>query len=161
MQRFRGHGPPVRLEITYLTWVAFIFYWLVSFWWFEFKWKDLAPEFSFEVMGKIQPPEAVDKHQYTSIYGAAVSLTESPLVEGLLYVGTDDGLVHVSEDGGATWRKIDAFPGVPHKTFLSDLVSSRHAPDRVYTIFDNHTAGDFKTYLLRSNDRVQPWESIA
>ena len=43
--RMRGHGPPIRLELTYLTWVAFLFIWLVTFWWFEFKWRDLAPEF--------------------------------------------------------------------------------------------------------------------
>ncbi|HZW08889.1 MAG TPA: hypothetical protein VFF69_03220 [Phycisphaerales bacterium] len=114
-----------------------------------------------EVMGKIQPPEAVDKHLYTSIYGTAVSLAESPLVEGLLYAGTDDGLVHVSEDGGQTWRKIDAFPGVPHKTYVSDLEASRHHPDRVYASFDNHKAGDFTPYLLRSDDRGQTWVSIA
>ncbi len=116
---------------------------------------------ALEVMGRIQPPEAVDKHQYTSIYGAAVSLTESPLVEGLLYVGTDDGLVHVSEDGGQSWRKIDAFPGVPHKTYVSDLEASRHSPDRVYAMFDNHKAGDFKPYLLRSDDRGMTWQSVA
>ncbi len=43
--RLRGHGPPIRLDIVYLTWVGFIFVWLVSFWWFEFKWNELAPQF--------------------------------------------------------------------------------------------------------------------
>lgn len=43
--RMRGHGPPIRLELTYLTWVAVLFVWVVTFWWFEFKWRDLAPEF--------------------------------------------------------------------------------------------------------------------
>lgn len=113
-----------------------------------------------EVMGKVQPPEAVDKDLYTSTYGTAVSLTESPLAEGLLYVGTDDGLIHVSENGGQTWRKIDAFPGVPHKTYVSDLEASRHAPDRVFAAFDNHKAGDFTPYILRSDDRGQTWESV-
>lgn len=45
VQRIRGYGPAIHLEITYLTWVAFVFFWLVSFWWFEFKWRELAPEF--------------------------------------------------------------------------------------------------------------------
>ncbi len=116
---------------------------------------------TLEILGKVQPPEAVDKDQYTSIYGAAVSLTESPLVEGLLYVGTDDGLIQVTEDGGSTWRKIDAFPGVPHKTYVSDVEASRHHPDRVYATFDNHKAGDFTPYILRSDDRGQTWASIA
>lgn len=116
---------------------------------------------SLEIMGEVQPPEAVDKDMYTSIYGTAVSLTESPLVEGLLYVGTDDGLIQVTEDGGTTWRKIDAFPGVPYKTFVSDVEASRHNPDRVYATFDNHKAGDFAPYILRSDDRGQTWTSIA
>jgi hypothetical protein len=45
VQRLQGHGPPVRLELTYLTWVAFIFTWLVTFWWWEYKWSALAPKF--------------------------------------------------------------------------------------------------------------------
>ncbi len=45
VHRIRGHGPAIRMEITHLTWVGFIFVWLVSFWWFEFKWNQLAPEF--------------------------------------------------------------------------------------------------------------------
>ena len=45
VHRLRGAGPPIHLEITYLTWVAFVFTWLVSFWWWEFKWNELAPEF--------------------------------------------------------------------------------------------------------------------
>ena len=65
------------------------------------------------VMGRIWPPEAVWKNVFTSPYGTIVALDESPLVEGLLYVGTDDGLVQVSEDGGGSWRRHEAFPAVP------------------------------------------------
>jgi photosystem II stability/assembly factor-like uncharacterized protein len=61
-----------------------------------------------EVMGKIWPMNAVAKHNSTSIYGNIVALSESPLVEDLLYVGTDDGLVHVSENGGESWRGVAA-----------------------------------------------------
>lgn len=115
---------------------------------------------TFEIMGKVQPPEAVDKDLYTSTYGTAVSLTESPLVEDLIYVGTDDGLIHITDDGGETWRKVGVFPGVPHKTYVADLEASRHHADRVYAVFNNHKSGDFKPYLLVSNDRGATWESI-
>lgn len=47
VHRLRGHGRPIDLELTYLVWVAFVFMWLVNFWWFEFKWNDLASEFGF------------------------------------------------------------------------------------------------------------------
>jgi len=113
------------------------------------------------VMGEIQPPDAVSKNRSTSIYGNTVALTESPLVEGLLYVGTDDGLVWVTEDGGENWRRIDVFPGVPHMTYVSYLYASNHEPDRVFACFDNHKNGDFTPYLLRSDDRGRTWTSIA
>lgn len=114
-----------------------------------------------EVMGKVQPPEAVDKDLYTSTYGAAVSMSESPLVEGLLYVGTDDGLIHVSGDGGESWRKVGVFPEVPHMTYVADLEASRHHPDRVYAVFNNHKAGDFTPYVLRSEDRGETWTDVS
>ncbi|MBM3839885.1 MAG: glycosyl hydrolase [Verrucomicrobia bacterium] len=112
------------------------------------------------VMGRIQPADAVAKHKSTSIYGNSVSLTESPLVDGLLYVGTDDGLVHVTGDGGKTWRKIETFPGIPENTYVSCLTASRHHADTVFAAFDNHKNGDFKPYLLISTNRGQNWKSI-
>jgi len=114
-----------------------------------------------EIMDEIQKPDAVAKHMSTSIYGSAVALSESPLVEGLLYVGTDDGLVHVSEDNGRTWRKVETFPGVPEMTYVASLTASRHDPDRVYAAFENHKNGDFTPYLLRSDDRGRTWTSVA
>ncbi|MBI4661038.1 MAG: glycosyl hydrolase [Verrucomicrobia bacterium] len=113
------------------------------------------------VMGRIQPADAVARHKSTSLYGNSVSLAESSLVEGLIYVGTDDGLVHVTGDGGKSWRKIEAFPGVPENTYVSCLTPSRHDPETVYAAFDNHKNGDFKPYLLASTNRGQSWRSIA
>lgn len=115
---------------------------------------------ALKVMGRVQPPDAVAKHDSTSYYGNIVSLTESPLVEGLIYVGTDDGLVQVTEDGGENWRKIGLFPAVPDMTYVSCLVASRHDRDTVYATFDNHKNGDFKPYVLVSTDRGANWEPI-
>jgi hypothetical protein len=96
----------------------------------------------------------------TSIYGNAVALTESPLVEGLLYVGTDDGLIHVTSDGGDTWRTMESFPGVPELSYVAELEASQHDADTVYATFDNHKMGDFKPYVLKSMDRGQTWTDI-
>jgi len=95
-----------------------------------------------------------------SWYGTITSLAESPLVEGLLYVGTDDGLVQVSEDGGRHWRRIDAFPGVPKGTFVNDVKADLHDPDTVYVVLDNHKRGDFAPYLVKSTDRGATWSMM-
>ncbi len=112
------------------------------------------------VMGRIWPPEAVWKNVFTSPYGTIVALDESPLVEGLLYVGTDDGLVRTSEDGGGSWRRHEAFPGVPAMAYVADVVASRHMADRVYAVFNNHKEGDFAPYVARSDDRGASWTSV-
>ena len=116
---------------------------------------------ALKVMGKVWGPDAVAKGASTSFYGNIVSLDESPLVEGLLYVGTDDGLVQVTEDGGKTWRKQDTFPGVPASSYVSDLFASRFDANVVYAAFNNHKNGDFKPYLLKSADRGRSWTSVA
>ncbi|HYC77661.1 MAG TPA: glycosyl hydrolase, partial [Planctomycetota bacterium] len=116
---------------------------------------------TLQVMGRWWAMDAVAKHDSTSHYGNLLALDESPRVEGLLYAGSDDGLIHVTEDGGANWRRIDAFPGVPDLTPCVALVASRHAADAVYAVFGNHRAGDFKPYVLRSDDRGRTWRSIA
>ncbi|MGE5343089.1 MAG: WD40/YVTN/BNR-like repeat-containing protein [Candidatus Omnitrophota bacterium] len=112
------------------------------------------------VMGKIQSPDAIAKSASTSLFGNIVSLSESPLTEGLLYVGTDDGLIQVTENGGHSWRKIDKFPGVPDMTYVSFLFTSLDKPDTVYAAFDNRKNSDFKPYLLKSTNRGKTWESI-
>jgi photosystem II stability/assembly factor-like uncharacterized protein len=116
---------------------------------------------TLQVMGRWWSIDAVAKHNSTSIYGNIVALDESPLVEGLLYVGTDDGLIQVSEDGGANWRRIEAFPGVPDLTYVTAVVASRFEKDVVYATFGNHKMGDFKPYVLKSSDRGRTWTSIA
>jgi len=112
------------------------------------------------VMGRVWSVDAVAKNASTSFYGTIVALTESPLVESLLYVGTDDGLIQVTEDGGATWRKVDKLPGVPEMTYVSDLEASLSDPNTVYAVLNNHKRGDFKPYVLKSTDRGRSWTSI-
>ncbi len=108
---------------------------------------------ALKVMGRVWSVDAVAKNTSTSFYGNIVSLAESPVKEGLLYVGTDDGLVQVTEDGGKTWRRIEKFPGVPDNSYVSRLEPSPRDADTVYAAFDNHKMGDFKPYLLKSTDR--------
>lgn len=113
------------------------------------------------VMGKVWGPDAIFKHGSTSIYGNSVALTESPKKEGLIYVGTDDGLIQITDNDGKTWRKVEQFPGVPANTYVSKLVASLHDAGTVYACFDNHKNGDFSPYLLKSTDAGKTWVSIA
>ena len=112
------------------------------------------------IMGKIWSVDAVYKHGAISFFGNIVSLTESPLVEGLIYVGTDDGLVQVTEDGGKNWRKIEKFKGVPGMTYVSYLHTSQHDANTVYASFDGRKNNDLAPYLLKSKDRGKTWTSI-
>jgi photosystem II stability/assembly factor-like uncharacterized protein len=113
------------------------------------------------VMGRVWPIDAVAKNTSTSFYGNIVSLSESPLAAGVLYAGTDDGLIQVTEDGGANWRKIERVGTVPEFTYVSALQASAHDANTVYAAFDNHKTGDFKPYLYKSTDRGRTWTSIA
>ncbi len=96
-----------------------------------------------------------------SKFNTITSLSESPVVEGLLYAGTDDGLVHVSDNGGGSWRSTGTLPGVPSSYFVNDVKADLHDPDTVYVVVDDHKSGDFSPYLLKSENRGRSWRSIA
>ncbi len=132
------------------------------------SWTPVSPDLTrqldrnqLEVMGKVWSIDAVSKNRSTSPYGNIVALAESPRVEGLLYAGTDDGLVQVSRDGGATWAEFNTFPGVPEGTYVNRLEPSSHEDGVVFAAFNNHKRGDFKPYLLISRDYGATWTSMA
>ncbi len=94
-----------------------------------------------------------------SDYNTITSLAESPVEEGILYAGTDDGILQVSEDGGANWRKIalGSIKGVPDRAFVNDVRADLFDANTVYLVLDNHKEGDFKPYLLKSTDLGRSW----
>lgn len=96
-----------------------------------------------------------------SKYATLTSISESPQVEGLLYTGSDDGLIHVSEDGGQTWRKAGALAGVSERSFINDIEASSHDANTVFAVADAHKFGDYSPYLFKSSDRGGSWQSIA
>jgi photosystem II stability/assembly factor-like uncharacterized protein len=114
-----------------------------------------------KVMDKVWGIDAIFKNVWTSPYGTIVSLDESPLQEDLLYVGTDDGLVQISKDGGKAWQKVSRFPGVPERAYVADIHASRTDAATVFAVFNNHKEGDFKPYILKSNNHGQTWENIS
>jgi photosystem II stability/assembly factor-like uncharacterized protein len=131
------------------------------------SWKAVSPDLTrqidrnrLKVMDRVWSIDAIAKNASTSFYGNIVALDESPLKEGLLFVGTDDGLIQVSEDAGAHWRKVESVPGVGEYAYVSRVVASRFDPKAVYATFDRHKMGDFKPYVYRSNDLGHSWTNI-
>ncbi|MEM6830555.1 MAG: glycosyl hydrolase, partial [Bacteroidota bacterium] len=113
-----------------------------------------------DVMGRVWSIDAIAKNRSTSPYGTIVAMDESPKNNNLLYVGTDDGLIQVTENGGESWTKTSSFPGVPSKTYVNMVLASQHDENVVYACFNNHKNGDFKPYLLKSTDKGKTWQSI-
>jgi len=112
-------------------------------------------------MGRLWGADAVWKNAFTDQYGTGTAVAESPVKEGLLFVGTDDGLVQISEDAGANWRKIDQFPGVPDMSYVSDIHPSPLDLNTVFVTFNDFQRGNFKPYVLKSADLGRTWTSIA
>jgi photosystem II stability/assembly factor-like uncharacterized protein len=116
---------------------------------------------SWPVMGKFWSIEAVGKDVSTSQWGTIVSLAESPLNENLLFAGTDDGVISITENGGQTWNQVKNFPGIPEYTYISHLMGDRFRENVVYAAFDNLKRDDFKPYILKSTDKGKTWSPIS
>jgi photosystem II stability/assembly factor-like uncharacterized protein len=131
------------------------------------SWTAISPDLSRNVdrfrtklMDRVWSIDATWDLFAMSQFGNITSISESPLQEGLIYVGTDDGLIQVTEDGGRHWRKIDKIYGVPEFAFVNDVKADLHDVNVVYAAFDNHKTGDLQPYIMRSADRGRSWEPI-
>ncbi|MDE2995462.1 MAG: glycosyl hydrolase [Bacteroidota bacterium] len=118
--------------------------------------------FELDIMGGPQRWDNAWDVAAMSNYNTITSLAESPVQEGVLYAGTDDGLVQVSEDGGANWRAIEvgSIRGVPATAFVNDIKADLYDAGTVYVALDNHKYGDFSPYLVKSTDFGRSWSSI-
>ncbi|MFK8042731.1 glycosyl hydrolase [Congregibacter sp.] len=118
--------------------------------------------FELPIMGRKQSWDSSWDVLAMSNYNSITSLSESPLVDGLIYAGTDDGLLQVTEDGGKSWRSIEvSLMGVPERAFINDIKADLHDSNTVYVSLDNHKYGDYTPYLVKSSNRGRSWESIS
>src|SRR4029453_13582852 len=111
-------------------------------------------------MGRVWPPGSIALHESTTPLSNIGLIAESPLMEGLIYVGTDDGLLQATEDGGKTWRKTEDFPGVAKWAYVTDVFASPRDANVVFASFNNWQRGDYKPYVARSDDRGKTWTNI-
>ena len=114
-----------------------------------------------DVMGRIWSVDSIAKNVSTSTYGTLIAVDESPIVEGLIYAGTDDGLIHVSANGGNSWSTVDSFRDVPDMSLVEDIISSYHDANIAYAVIDNHKRGDYKPYVLKTTNRGESWSLIS
>ncbi|NND05165.1 MAG: glycosyl hydrolase, partial [Saprospiraceae bacterium] len=133
------------------------------------SWTSISPDLTknqermaLPIMGKEQSWDNPWDVSAMSNYNTITSITESPIQEGLLYVGTDDGIIQVSENGGEKWQKSEVgdIKGIPATAFVNHIYADLFDPNTVYLALDNHKYGDFKPYLLKSTNRGKSWVSI-
>ncbi|MBU1101218.1 MAG: glycosyl hydrolase [Bacteroidetes bacterium] len=117
---------------------------------------------TFPIMGKKQSWDESWDYYAMSQYNTITSLAESPVQEGLIYAGTDDGFIQVTEDSGKFWRAINVgdLPDVPNTAFVNDIKADLFDVNTVYVALDNHKFGDLNPYLLKSSDKGRTWKSI-
>ena len=117
--------------------------------------------YEMPVAGRVRSVDALWGNTAMSWYGTITAISESPQAHGVLYAGTDDGLVQATEDGGATWRRTAALPGLSERGFVNDVKASQHDAGTVFVAADNHKEGDYAPYLFASADHGRTWRSIA
>ncbi|MEP6494299.1 MAG: glycosyl hydrolase [bacterium] len=130
-------------------------------------WETISPDLTRGIdrnklpLRDAQPDStALGRNEGTAEFSNISTIDESPLKAGLLVVGTDDGLIQVTRDGGKTWLKTDRFPNVPETTYVSRVVWSRAGEGTIYATLDGHRSNDFKPYVVKSADYGKTWTSI-
>lgn len=92
-------------------------------------------------------------------YGTLTSISESPFQFGLIYTGSDDGLVYITKNSGGTWEKIS--DNLPKNLWVSRVIASKHKKERVYVTLNGYRFDDFTSYVYKSEDYGKTWTSIA
>ena len=114
-----------------------------------------------EIMGVRGADTRLSRNDGTSSYGEIVTIAESPLDPAALWVGTDDGNVQVSRDGGRSWNEVSgAVPGLPDGTYVSRVLASPDGPGTAYVTFDAHRDGDFRPWVYRTEDYGARWTPL-
>ena len=115
-----------------------------------------------ELMGVLPDEDTLSRHDGISSYGNITTISESPVKAGILYVGTDDGNLQFSKDGGKTWKNVvEKVRGLPQYTYVTRVVASRFDESAAYATFDGHRNDDFKPYVFRTADYGESWTNIS
>ena len=133
------------------------------------SWKPISKDltlnqerYSLPIMGRVQSWDSSWDTYAMSTYNTITSLSESPINENHLFVGTDDGLIHNTKDGGLNWtsQTAEKLPNLPKSSFVNDIKADLHDINKAYVAFDNHKFGDYKPYLFKTENGGKSWKSI-
>ena len=132
------------------------------------RWEVISPDLTrnqdwkrLPVMGPIRSEATLSRDDGVSDFGTITTISESPVKAGLLYVGTDDGHVQMTPDGGKTWQNLTPKFKLPGERWVSRVLASRHGAGTAYVAFDGHQDDDFKPYVFRTVDAGATWSAIA
>ncbi len=116
--------------------------------------------FELPIMGRTQSMDNPWDIYAMSVYNTITSIDVSAQDASVIYAGTDDGLLQITEDGGGSWREVEvgSISGVPATAFVNHVYADLHDTNTVYAALDNHKYGDFEPYLIKSTDRGRSWE---
>jgi photosystem II stability/assembly factor-like uncharacterized protein len=118
-------------------------------------WKKLP------LMGPERSEDTLSRDDGVSDFGTITTLAESPLAAGVLYIGTDDGNVQLTRDGGKTWQNLTDKFKLPGARWVSRVIASMHDAGTAYVSFDGHQDDDFKPYVFKTTDFGGTWTAIA
>ena len=133
------------------------------------NWTAISPDLTRDeeritlpIMGKRQSWDNAWDVGAMSNYNTITSLSESPVKKGVIWAGTDDGFIQVTQDGGKSWKKIPVTKlGLPKRSFVNDIKADLYDANAVFVALDNHKEGDFNPYLFKSTDMGETWVSIS
>lgn len=126
------------------------------------NWTVVSPDLTTNDPSKLNPragvtPEDTGAERHCTI----VTISESPMKADTVWVGTDDGQVQLTQDGGKTWTNVTAnIPDLPANTWVSRIEASRFAQGRAYATFDGHRSNDFNPYVYVTEDFGKSWSKI-
>lgn len=124
-------------------------------------WTEASPDLTTNNPEKLKPgggvsPESTGAEMHCTI----ITISESPRKADVVWVGTDDGNIQLTQDGGKNWEKI-TIPDVPAGTWVSRVVASNHNLNRAYVAFDGHRSADFNSYLFMTDDMGKTWKKLS
>jgi photosystem II stability/assembly factor-like uncharacterized protein len=117
--------------------------------------------YELEFAGRVWSVDDLHDNGAMSKYSTLTTISESPVSEGVLFTGSDDGLIHHSNDGGANWTQAGPLPGVAARSFINDIEASLFDSATVFAVADAHKTGNYSPYVFTSTDSGRKWRSIA